>query len=83
METVTPKEGIMYGFQLLSYLVALGVITWFTSVGTYATVDGGDFLIGFFIAVLGGLVVCAGLLGLIYKVISDAVQNGMLAATDQ
>jgi len=80
METVSTSEGIAYGFHLLGYLVGLGVVAWLTAVGTFAVVSNSNFFLGFLIAVIGGLIIIAGLFGLSYKVISDGVQNGVLKA---
>jgi|APHM01.1.fsa_nt_gi hypothetical protein len=81
MANVSPIDGIKYGFNLLAYFIAV--------LGAGAVVS----LIGWALrdtsSILGGLVLLVGLLilfagqaGVLYKVIADGVETGMLSAKD-
>jgi len=76
MATVDPVDSIVYGFQLLGYL--LGVLV----VGFAVIVLGSEMfgalnpLLGQLVSLLGIGVVLAGLLGMQHKVIADSVTKG-------
>ena len=76
MATVDPVDSIVYGFQLLGYL--LGVLV----VGFAVVVLGSEMfgalnpLLGQLVSLLGIGIVLAGLLGMQHKVIADSVTKG-------
>jgi len=77
---VNAIEGIKYGFRLMGYVVAVAVIgAGMMSMGG-VMVDGDSPVIGGLVALVGFLVFYAGFLGVAYKVIADAVEQGVRAA---
>lgn len=80
MVNVDAMDGIRYGIGLIKYilLVAAGGVL-ISAVGM-SMADGGDQAAGLLVAVLGTLVVWAGMLGLLYKVIADGVERGVSVA---
>lgn len=79
MTLVSAEEGVRYGFQLLGYLLAVGIG------GGIIVVIGGAMsenspILGGIIAFAGVLVIYAGGLGLLYKVIADGVKTGVEGA---
>ncbi len=89
MTAVSVLDGIRYGFVLLVYFVAVflvgGIVLGIgVAIGAGgANGDNGAFvLIGGLLALVGGLVVYAGLFGVLYKIIADGVKRGIESAGD-
>jgi hypothetical protein len=80
MANVNPLNGMMYGFRLMGYLLAvLGVGVVLSLVGFFLLSDG-SLISGGVVSLIGILAVFAGQAGLLYKVIADGVEKGMSAA---
>ncbi|MFB6189936.1 MAG: hypothetical protein ABEI57_08630 [Halapricum sp.] len=79
MVAVNTVDGIKYGFRLLGYLIAVFLIG-----GAIAGVGGAMVedspAVGGLIAIVGIVVIYAGFLGTMYKVIADGVEAGNIAA---
>jgi hypothetical protein len=81
MANVSPIDGIKYGFNLLAYFVAvLGAGAVVSLIG-WALRDTSSIL-GGLILLVGLLILFAGQAGVLYKVIADGVETGMLSAED-
>jgi hypothetical protein len=87
MTAVGVLSGIKYGFVLLGYFIAvflvggviLGIGVAIASGGT----TGGDtalLAVGAVLSVIGGLIVYAGVFGVLYKIIADGVKRGIESA---
>lgn len=77
-------EGIKYGFSLLLYVLGVGVAGGIVFlIGAFVAQGEGMVatFIGGLIALVGILVIYAGLLGIGYKVIADGVHVGVEAAS--
>ena len=81
MANVSPIDGITYGFNLLAYFIAVLGAGMVVSLIGWALRDTSS--------ILGGLILLVGLLilfarqaGVLYKVIADGVETGMLSAED-
>ena len=79
MVAVNTIDGIKYGFRLLGYLIAVFLIGGFIAGIGAAMVEDSPF-IGGIIAIFGVVIVYAGFLGTMYKVIADGVEAGNRAA---
>ncbi len=76
MANVNPVDGIMYGFRLMGYILAVNVIGGlFFLVGLEL-----DNVLGVLVALVGVFVAFAGILGIQYKIIADGVEQGVLAS---
>ena len=76
MANVNPVDGIVYGFRIIGYLIAV-----FIAGGLVALI--GDSIggaVGVLIAFVGGLVIFAGFLGIQFKLIADGVERGIRAS---
>lgn len=92
MPAVNAMDGITYGFRLIGYFLAVGIVggvvtivgSGFMGAGAAPGVGGsanpGMALLGGLIALAGVLVIYAGTLGVMYKVIGDGVKAGIEAA---
>lgn len=79
MEAVSAREGVLYGFGLLGWIAAvvlagggLSGVGWIiagSGVGTAGRLFGGV------IFLFGGIVMLSGLVGVLYKVITDALSR--------
>lgn len=79
MANVSPVDGIKYGFNLLAYFVAvLGAGAVVSLIG-FVLLDGSTIL-GGVILLAGGLILFAGQAGVLYKVIADGVETGIVSA---
>ncbi|EMA52275.1 hypothetical protein [Halococcus thailandensis] len=80
MVAVNLREGVRYGAYLLGYFIVLfligGIII---EIGVELFLTDSLFLtiIGAIVGAIGGLVIYAGLLGFGYKIIADAVEQGI------
>ena len=73
MANVNPVDGIVYGFRLLGYLVAVFIIG-----GLLALIGNElDNILGLLIAFIGALTIFAGFAGIQYKIIADGVEQGV------
>ena len=79
MTLVNSKDGLQYGFQLLGYLLLVGIGGGIV-VGIGSMITENSPLIGGLFTVVGILVIYAGSLGLLYKVIADGVKTGVEGA---
>ncbi len=91
-QTVSTTGGIKYGFKLLGYFLAVGIVGGIIAAigggiaaasagtGPYADPNIGGTLVGGLISLFGVAVIYAGLLGTTYKVIADAVYLGNVTA---
>jgi len=77
MATVSVKDGIAYGFGLMAYLIGVGLVGGGIAFVGFAIAGGAEEPIGILFAAIGVLVVYAGSLGLLYKVIADGVSTGV------
>lgn len=81
MERVTTREGVGYGLSILGYVVstvvASGVTVW---IGLELV--GASTLVGAGLALAGLVVGVAGLAGLQFKIIADAVAAGLVIHDD-
>jgi hypothetical protein len=76
MDGVDPLDSIVYGFRLLGYLLAVLVVGFAVAVlGAEAAGSVSAFL-GELATLVGVAIILAGLLGMQYKVIADAVARG-------
>ena len=87
MVNVHPAEGIRYGIELIVYLISIFIVGFLLitigGVLSAVSVDSGGVLTGIFgvLFVFGGsVVVLAGSAGMLYKIIADGVEKGVLAA---
>lgn len=81
--TVTITEGIEYGFALLLYVLGVGLAGGIVVLVGFFIGQGGGMVatfIGGLIALVGMLVIYAGLFGIGYKVIADGVSVGVESA---
>lgn len=78
MTNVNPVDGVEYGLRLMGHLLAVFVVG-----GLVAAlgVSAGD-EIGALLVLVGFLIVFAGVLGIQFKIIADAVERGIRAAND-
>ncbi|MBP1900417.1 hypothetical protein J2744_000069 [Halorubrum trapanicum] len=88
MDTVSVTEGITYGFRIMIYYVAVvvvgqvvaavggGMVAAATETGFRQGPNWGLALFGLLVALLGAVVVLAGIFGATYKLIGDAVAKG-------
>jgi hypothetical protein len=83
MAAVNIVDGIKYGFVLLGYFITVflvGAVVF--GIGVAVSAGGTDgsnaafVLVGGLLSLAGGLVVLAGLFGVLYKTIADGVQRG-------
>jgi hypothetical protein len=92
MAAVSVIDGVKYGFVLLGYFIAVfltgGVILGIGAAVSAGGTNGNDaafVVVGGLLALVGGLVVLAGLFGVLYKIIADGVGRGIessMAAID-
>jgi|ETNmetMinimDraft_1059919.scaffolds.fasta_scaffold168058_2 hypothetical protein len=93
MSRVTFGEAVSYGFSLIGYLVLVIIVgTGLIFVGGLIGVGGGLssenaedaaiwFILGGLITIMGWLTIVAGMYGVFYKVIADAVNRGQVTYT--
>jgi hypothetical protein len=79
MVAVNTIDGIKYGFRLLGYLIAVFLIGGLIA-GFGAAMAEDSPAVGGIIAIIGAVIIYAGFLGTMYKVIADGVQAGNVAA---
>ena len=89
MTAVNVVDGVKYGFVLLGYFIAVfiagGVLF---GIGLAVSAGGtegnsvGFVLVGGLLALIGGLVINAGLFGVLYKIVADGVQRGIETAIE-
>lgn len=83
MALIGADEGISYGFNLLGYMIAVGLASIVTIAigaflfqnstgGFYSSANTGGMVLGGLIVIVGVLVFWAGMMGLQYKVAADA-----------
>lgn len=84
MANVNPIDGVKYGFRLMGYTIAVfvgGMVI--AAIGARMAEDaasGGSVVLGALIAIFGVAVIYAGMLGMAYKIIADAVEKGIRSA---
>lgn len=81
MTVVNPIDGIVYGFRIMGYFIAViiagAVVLGVGNIGfDTASVPGG------LLSLIGFLIIQAGTFGILYKVIADGVAAGMESAGD-
>jgi hypothetical protein len=88
MQTVTVQDGIRYGFKIMAYYLGVVIVgSAISGVGSGIAATGvqtgirqdpniGTILLGGAIAVVGLLMIFAGVFGALYKVIADSVAKG-------
>lgn len=92
MVAVNTVDGIKYGFQLMGYLLGVGIVAMFVigigsgmvgsaQGGLYGETNFGQLVLGAIITLVGVLTLYAGMMGLLYKVIADGVERGNRAAS--
>ena len=76
MTNVNPVDGIVYGFRIIGYIIAV-----FLAGGLVALIGAEiDGVVGGLIALVGTLAVFAGFLGIQFKLIADGVERGIRAS---
>ena len=86
---VSASEGIWYGFRLLGYFIGvfiIGSIIVFMGVAMMESAGlrgEGRLFLGGLISLVGFATYFAGMLGIGYKVIADAVEKGMIASKNK
>ena len=88
MDTVSVTDGIAYGFRIMIYYIAVvvlgqiiaavggGMLTAGLETGFRQGPNWGLALFGLLVALLGAVVILAGVFGAVYKVIADGVAKG-------
>jgi hypothetical protein len=76
MATVSTIDGIKYGFRLLGYGIAVFVIAAIV-IGIGLLIGDSSAIVGGIISLIGALILYAGILGTLYKVIADGVSAGV------
>jgi hypothetical protein len=88
MDTVSVTEGIAYGFRIMIYYIAVvlvgqavaavggGMLAAATETGFRQGPNWGLALFGLLVALLGAVIVFAGIFGAVYKLIADGVAKG-------
>ena len=77
MVAVNAVDGIKYGFRLIGYLIAVGLIGGGIMFVGFLLVGDENFIIGGILSLIGYLVFFAGQFGIIYKIIADGVSTGV------
>jgi len=84
MVAVNVVDGVKYGFRLLGYLLAVTIVGFVLIAigGAFAPgpFDSGNPILALIFVLAGVAIIYAGGLGLLYKVIADGVEMGMLSA---
>ena len=82
-------DGVKYGFVLLGYFIAVFVLGGaILGIGLAVSAGGtegnsvGFVVVGGLLALVGGLVINAGLFGVLYKIVADGVQRGIETASE-
>ena len=81
-------DGVKYGFVLLGYFIAVFVLGGaIFGIGLAVSAGGTEgnsvgFVVGGLLALVGGLVINAGLFGVLYKIVADGVQRGIETASE-
>lgn len=76
MHVVDTTEALWYGLHLVRYAFALLAVVWFATLVTFVLVREGSGLLAVVVGFATGLVAVGGFLGLLYKVVADAVYTG-------
>jgi len=83
MTAVGIRAGIKYGFLLLGYFVGVFIVGGIV-LGIGVAIASGDgtavTVVGGVLAIVGGVIVYAGLFGVLYKIIADGVETGIVSA---
>ncbi|PSP73311.1 hypothetical protein BRC86_09585 [Halobacteriales archaeon QS_3_64_16] len=89
MAAVNVVDGVKYGFVLLGYFIAVFVVGGVLfGIGLAVSAGGtegnsiGFVLVGGLLALIGGLVINAGLFGVLYKIVADGVKRGIETASE-
>lgn len=85
VSTVSISEGVRYGFNLIIYILVIGIATGLGVLvgGALVSVDNVVVtLVGAFLALASVLGFYAGMMGILYKVIADGVAVGVTAANE-
>ena len=82
-------DGVKYGFVLLGYFIAVFVLGGaIFGIGLAVSAGGtegnsvGFVVVSGLLALVGGLVINAGLFGVLYKIVADGVQRGIETASE-
>jgi len=76
MATVSTIDGIKYGFRLLGYGIAVFIIA-LVVIAIGGAIGQSSEIVGGIIVLIGVLILYAGVLGTLYKVIADGVSVGV------
>lgn len=75
--TVSPREGIRYGFRLFGWIAVVGFLGGIVSTVGFVIAGGGTggigMIVGLILFAIGLLIVLAGYSGLLFKIIADGV----------
>lgn len=91
MTAVNARDGIKYGFLLIGYVIGVVLIGGIVAAigirifesgtgGFYQSSDPAMMAVGGIVALVGGIVMYAGLFGISYMIIADGVKRGIESA---